>query len=153
MKINFDGAVFHSIKSVGIGVVARDWRGNFKGGLCKLVKSPLDAACVEALAAYYAAELGMEMGLTSVILEGDSKSVVEDIRREEPNFSSEGVFIEQIKKIAIQFQEFSISWVRRSANVVADKISHYAFHCNNTVSWREVHPEFLDPFLQNDGYI
>ena len=94
VKINFDGAMFNSIKEVGIGVVARDWRGNFIGGLCKLVRSSWSVDCVKALAAFHAMELGVELGLTSIIFEGDSKVVVEDIMREESNLSSHGVFIE-----------------------------------------------------------
>ena len=39
-KINFDAATFRNTHSVGLGVVVRDWRGEFVGALLPLCRCP-----------------------------------------------------------------------------------------------------------------
>ena len=56
-KINVDGAVFSSQKAAGIGVIVRDYEGNFIAGLSKKIHAPLGAIEVEA----EALEIGMAL--------------------------------------------------------------------------------------------
>ncbi|KAK9996066.1 hypothetical protein SO802_020752 [Lithocarpus litseifolius] len=49
-KINVDGAVFSSLKTVGVGIVVRDQRGNVAAAMSKLVNAPLGPLETEAKA-------------------------------------------------------------------------------------------------------
>ena len=40
-KFNVDGAVFARLNSVGVGVIVRDWNGQFVAAMCKQIHAPL----------------------------------------------------------------------------------------------------------------
>lgn len=62
-KINFDGALFQTANSTGIGVIIRDERGQVMVTLSQKIPPPFTAIEVEALAARRALELAMETSL------------------------------------------------------------------------------------------
>ncbi|CAK9171319.1 unnamed protein product [Ilex paraguariensis] len=151
VKINFDGAIFSSIKAVGIGVVIRDWRGRFCAGLSRLIRRPLSVESVETLAACCALDLGRQLGYSSIVLEGDALSVVEAIGKKEPNLSEAGHLIELIQSSTELLMDFSSSWVWRSANGVADALAHYACQCTDSALWRGVCPYFIGPLILRES--
>ena len=40
-KFNVDGAIFPELHSVGVGVITRDWNGQFVAAMCKQIHAPL----------------------------------------------------------------------------------------------------------------
>ena len=115
-KFNFDAAIFRATNSAGIGVVVRDWRGEFVGALSISVPLSHTVADMEALACRKAVEFAAEIGLQRVIFVGDSAMVINALNQGSAGLSTYGVVIEDIRCQAIVFQ----SSVFNHANCVAD---------------------------------
>ena len=118
-KVNFDAAKFRATNSAGIGVVVRDWRGEFVGALSISVPLSHTVADMEALACQKAVEFAAEIGLQRVIFVGDSAMVINALNQGSAGLSTYGVAIEDIRCQAIVFQ----SSVFNHANCVADALA------------------------------
>ena len=75
-NVNFDGALFNSENSVGLGVVIRNDMGQVMVSLSQKTTLPFTAIEVEAMAARRALKLALETGFDRVILEGDSQILI-----------------------------------------------------------------------------
>ena len=71
-KVNFDATVFRASNLAGVGVVVCDNRGDPIGVLSMLVPLDQTVAELEALACQRAVQFALEVGLTRVVVEGDS---------------------------------------------------------------------------------
>lgn len=76
-KANFDGAVFKSSNSAGLGVVICNNKGAVIGALSMHIPLPHSVAEVEALACRRAVQFAIEIGLHKVIFEGDAAVVIQ----------------------------------------------------------------------------
>ncbi|ONH90045.1 hypothetical protein PRUPE_8G032200 [Prunus persica] len=79
VKINFDGAWKKDSHLAGLGVVARDAIGSFCGGLATSFHCNL-ALVAEAAASLRAFKFALNHNFTDIILETDSKILVEGVR-------------------------------------------------------------------------
>jgi hypothetical protein len=70
VKLNWDAALSPSTKTMRIGVVVRNNRGDVLAALAAPVPCVLDPTSAEVLAAWRAVELGRERGNQRLILEG-----------------------------------------------------------------------------------
>ena len=87
----------------GIGVVVRDWRGEFVGALSSSMPLSDAIADMEALACRKAVEFAIEFGLQRVVFEGDSAMVITALNHNSAGLSSYGVIIEDICSQALVF--------------------------------------------------
>ena len=122
-KFNFDAAIFRATNSAGIGVVVRDWRGEFVGALSISVPLSHTVADMEALACRKAVEFAAEIGLQGVIFEGDSAMVINALNQGSAGLSTYGVVIEDIRCQAMVFQSSVFNHASRSCNCVADALA------------------------------
>ncbi|BFG26123.1 hypothetical protein CerSpe_123970 [Prunus speciosa] len=104
VKINFDGAWKKDSHLAGLGVVARDATGLFCGGLVTPFHCNL-ALVAEVATSLCAFKFAMNHNFTDIILETDSKILVEGVRGGEKN----GVwaiqpFLDEFKKISVCFR-------------------------------------------------
>ena len=76
LKINFDRAVFKEENAVGIGVVIRDEKGHVMASMAEKILHPNSVAIVEAMAAVNALTFAQDIGLSYLILEGDTEIVI-----------------------------------------------------------------------------
>ena len=83
VKINLDGAVFSKDNFFGVGAMIRDENGLVLGSCTKRLPQAYSVVEVEALAAKIALALAKDLGVTRVILEGDSMVVIKALREEE----------------------------------------------------------------------
>ncbi|XP_065620451.1 serine/threonine protein phosphatase 2A 55 kDa regulatory subunit B alpha isoform-like [Quercus suber] len=67
-------ATFRSTNTAGIGVIVRDCAGEVIGALSLPIPMPQSVAAAEALACRRAVMFAAEIGLTRVVIEGDSCS-------------------------------------------------------------------------------
>ncbi|XP_075645666.1 uncharacterized protein LOC142616767 [Castanea sativa] len=108
VKINFDGAVFNDSNQSGIGVVIRDNNGAVLSSCSEKIHQAYKPDEVEALAALKAVSFALELGFRSAILEGDSLSLINALKRiveeELTRRSEEYHNAEEIQKIAKQFE-------------------------------------------------
>ena len=75
-KVNFEAAIFRDSCSAGIGVVVRDWRGEFAGALSSSMTLSQTIADMEALVCCKAVDFATELGLQKVLVEEDSAMVI-----------------------------------------------------------------------------
>ena len=68
VKINFDGSLKEEIRRGGIGVVARNDKGEVLGALHAFIEEITDACVIEAYAAIRALTFGQEMGFRDILL-------------------------------------------------------------------------------------
>ena len=97
VKINYDGAIFSEEGRAGLGVVCRSSDGVVLASLSEQIPLPATIPQVEALAARRAAVFAVELGFTSVVLEGDSDTVCKDLSSTEPSLALHGHIIHDVK--------------------------------------------------------
>ena len=86
-KINFNGATFAGEKCSDLGVMVRDKEGLVIVAMATHVPQLLQAIEIEALAANKALEFAQEMGLSDVVLEGDSSLVMVALNSKNPGLA------------------------------------------------------------------
>ena len=79
-KINFDGAFFVKENCAGVGVVIRNEQGLVMASLSQKIPLPFIVIEVEALAARRAVKFAAELGLDQIVLEGDSKILINTLQ-------------------------------------------------------------------------
>ena len=80
-KINVDGALFPTKKLAGIGVVIRDQQDRLLVALCKKIRAQLGVLEVEAKAYEAGVLFARHLGLNNGVLEGDSLTVSNALKR------------------------------------------------------------------------
>ena len=136
-KANCDGAVFRDINSIGLGVVIRDTAGLVIAALSERICLPSTVDEMEALAYRRANAFALDIGLHEVAFEGDSEVVFKQLNSEPPFLASYGHIIEESQTLASNFRFASFSHVKRSGNVVADKLAKLAKHVIEPQIWLE----------------
>ncbi|KAK9289234.1 hypothetical protein L1049_017708 [Liquidambar formosana] len=71
-KANIDGAIFAESRSVGFGVIVRDSVGQVISTASKHSDGDFPTNVVEALGVHFAVQFVRELGLHSVMIEGDN---------------------------------------------------------------------------------
>ena len=125
-KVNFDVATFRSTDSAGIGVILRDCAGEVIGALSMPISMPQTVADVEALVCRQAVKFATEIGLTRVVIEGDSAVIVNALTMPNGDQTSYGNIIEDICALASGFQLVEFHHVTRACNSVADALAKKA---------------------------
>ena len=77
LKVNFNGAMFLEQISVGVGVVIRDDKGQVVESMDEKVTFPYLVTVVEVIAAKRALKFALDIGLSPIVLEGDSKNTID----------------------------------------------------------------------------
>ena len=78
LKVNFGGAIFREQNSLGVGVVIWDDKGQVVTSMDKKITLPCLVTVVEVIATKRALKLALDIGLSPIVLEGDSKITIED---------------------------------------------------------------------------
>ncbi|XP_050285282.1 uncharacterized protein LOC126724898 [Quercus robur] len=112
-KINFDGALFQDQKMASIGVVIRNPGGHVIGALSDRIFLPATVDEVEALACRKAISFALDLGVENVVLEGDSKIIIQALNADSSCASSYGHIIEDIRVLALDFASICFSHVKR----------------------------------------
>ena len=129
LKLNFDGVIFEEEGCSSIGIVIRDGEGKFLLGFCKKIIRLHREESVKPMAASVVATLAMEENLQKVILEGDSKAVIEVVCSRNIRMSSFGHFLDQILLCEQQFCGFLASWVHRDGSLNACGLAKHVVNC------------------------
>ena len=107
-------------------------------------------AQVEALAARRAVEFALEIGITSVVFEGDSDTISKDLNNSERSLALHGHLIEDVKALTPSFNCCSFVHVRRQGNRVAHALARWAFNSPSLTVWMEDVPPDISSVVQAD---
>ncbi|KAK8685358.1 hypothetical protein V6N13_041361 [Hibiscus sabdariffa] len=131
VKVNFDSAFSHQTLQSVSGVICRDNAGSILAACSLPHKYVRDAFMAEALSCQQAVMSAWELGFTRVILEGDSRTVIQKCKSELIDASLISPVIANIKSIYKNFMYLAFGYVRRDANVDAHTLAQErkAFDC------------------------
>ena len=96
-KVNFDGAIFREEQKAGVGVIIRDEQGRVVAFMVDNFSLPFSVDAVEAFAIKEALKFAQELGLSTIVLEGDSKHTIDSLMCEDVFLVDIGHLIEEAK--------------------------------------------------------
>ena len=149
-KINFDAAVFQASNLAGVGVIARDNRGDPIGALTMPIPFRQSVTELEALACQRAVQFALEIGLNQVVIEGDSVTIIEALKNGSGQFASYGNVLDDIRSHLAGFQYVEFSYTSRVCNSVADALAKKAKSGVGLQVWLEDLPDDIAPFVFRD---
>ncbi|KAH0972778.1 hypothetical protein GBA52_024934 [Prunus armeniaca] len=151
IKINFDGAWSPGTSHGGIGVIARDDCGTWRGGTASPI-SCNSALVAEAAAALYAVSYAITRDFSKVVFESDSKVFVDSILGNHGNYSWTILpILDEICSLSQHFNEMRWKWVPRSANRAAHMSATIGLRAMELQSWVIRPPLSLVGVLNSDG--
>jgi ribonuclease HI len=139
-KVNWDIAINHSEKRMGVGAAIRDNEGSVIAALCKPIMAIHEPAAAEATTALSAVEFCKEVGIQDILLEGDSMLVVTAINDSRPNWLRYGQIIDDVKMVLNSLRKWSSRHIKREANSAAHGLAKYTTRINESQVWLEDAP-------------
>nr|POE80426.1 hypothetical protein CFP56_10643 [Quercus suber] len=149
-KFNVDGALFPELHSMGVGILVRDWSGQFVAATCKLIHAPLGPLEVEAKAVEVGLQFAKLLGVSDLIVEGDSLIVSRALSHSSSALASIDTVIMGIRSATLEFHNVVFSHVKRNANSPAHLLAKYAKGIVNQCIWMESCPTFLELAILHD---
>ena len=150
-KLNFDGACLDDGAASGYGAVIRNEKGEVMAALAAKGGAVWDNEEVEVFACRKALEFAIDAGFMEIILEGDSKLVMQMVSQAQPNLSRLGLIYEDIWCLAASFRSISINCVRRTANGVAHALARFTRLIDDDIVWLEEDPPLVVDALYLDA--
>ena len=92
--------MFREDNLTGVGVIVRNGEGKVMASMVESFQLPLSITVVEVIAAKKALQFAIDLGLSSIVLEGDSKITIDGQRREELSLEEYGHLLNEAKDIA-----------------------------------------------------
>ncbi|KAK9266561.1 hypothetical protein L1049_021494 [Liquidambar formosana] len=126
-KVSVDGAIFAESRSVGFGAIVRDSAGRVIATTSKHNNGDFQANVVEALGVHFAVQFVRELGLHSVMIEGDNLEVINAINSQETNLTAWVLILEDVQDALIgHFGTITFGHIRRDGNKVAYGLAQHA---------------------------
>ena len=150
LKVNFDKPIFREDQKAGVGVIMRDEQGRVIASMADNYPLPFSVDAVEAFAAKEALKFAHELGLSTIVLEGDSKHTIESLKCEDVSLVDIGHLIEEVKLYGCQFDVIEYRHVKREGNKATHNIARHARHVSEFSVWMEDVPSHLFAVIQVD---
>ncbi|KAG8503655.1 hypothetical protein CXB51_001673 [Gossypium anomalum] len=126
VSIQFDAAFDNRNSKSTSGLVVRDQMGEFTASKTIIHNNISSPFAAEAYVGLQAIKLGISIGLISVTIMGDSKTVIKKCRMTKPEKSVIGAIIRDIQSKRSCFQEIVFQFIHRSENIHAHKLAKEA---------------------------
>lgn len=92
--------------------------------------------CAEAGAWREALEFALVLGMSMITLEGDSQQLVRILNNEMKCPAEIEVLVEDIRRYVQGFRVYKFRFVRRSTNMVADKLARVGLRDSGVKTWK-----------------
>ena len=89
----------------------------------------------------------LTLSLSSLLLEGDSLSVIRAIGSKEPNISSQENLISEIHSLVSQFAVYDVIHIGRQGNEAAHLLARHTRFVDDTIQWWHQCPDFFFFFI------
>lgn len=140
-KVNVDAAINVSKQKAGLGAVIRNCRGKVVAAAVQGIPYPENVACMEAEAMLLGFQSAQQADCFPLILESDSKEVVElDLSKKSSKAEISWRIAEIQEKMKVQTSA-SITYVSRSCNFIAHYLAKAALDFYKQVLWLGNFPE------------
>lgn len=149
-KVNVDGVVFSSLKSVGLGIVIRDQCGNVATVMSKLVAALLGPLETKAKVIEEAILFARDTGFPEILFESDSLTVIQSLNGVIVPPANMANIISDSLQVLISFRQVQFVYVPSSSNKAAHGLAQYARNIFYFVSWIEEPPCIIERILVID---
>lgn len=106
---------------------------------------------IESLAALRRLQIFiLQLGISNMILEGDSLTIIKDIHSNVPNFSRQGSMIAEIQSL-LGFEKHKVIRVGQQGNEAAHLLARHACFVEDTIQWWHQYPDFIQSQVLLDG--
>ncbi|KAF5464321.1 hypothetical protein F2P56_014405 [Juglans regia] len=150
-KLNVDGVIFKALNCSGVGTVLRDEKGCMVLAMSRRELGIHEVEDIEALAALRGLQLISHLGISHLILEGDSLAVMEAICSRGEILDRCSILIHEVKKMLFTFASFEVLHVGRHGNEAAHILARQAKFVDDTLQWWNDPPDFLRSRLEVDA--
>jgi ribonuclease HI len=147
--INVDASLFNTSRQMGIGVVVRDHKGDCLLACSELLHMITTPELAEALALRRAVSIADSGGFGKLMVVSDCLSLIQRVNSSALDRSNVGVVVQDIKHLALSFNEISFSHVRRHCNESAHILARSAELFSSSV-FRNFAPDCIRQTLCND---
>ena len=142
-KVNSDGAVFASLRKVGLGVMIRDSNGKVIAALSSPMVGPLGALETEAKAMEVGLRFALDVGIWDVVVECDALAVFNAVQGFAAPSSSILFIVDSILQQARWFRSCCFSHTKRQENVPAHMLAQYLMSLVSYVAWVKSCPSHI----------
>ncbi len=146
-KLNFDGALFKTLTSAGIGVIIRNSEGLPMASMMSQKPNVTDPLAAEQFAAMKGLQLAHDIGITRLILEGDSANTIKALQENDGEYSWLGNVIKEAKQLLHGLEAWELSTIGREANNVAHLLARNAQYIHEDHVLMEDLPVFVQQQL------
>ncbi|MBA0755075.1 hypothetical protein Gogos_021302 [Gossypium gossypioides] len=153
VKVNFDAAFCQHLKQSSSGVVIRNNLGLVMGSGVVLYSHVADAFATEALACLHAITFARDKGFQKVVVEGDSRTITIKVQKVVLDRSAIGVYVKEIRMMALNFDSISFQHTDRESNLVAHTIASMGFKIGNSQYWVEEVPPDAVAVTEQDRHL
>lgn len=123
---------------MGVGVVSRDDKGQVIESTDEKITLPYLVTVVEVIATKRALRMALDIGLSPIVLKGNSKNTIDALMCEGSLLVDYGHLVDDAKRLANQFESMEFSHVKREDN---SAVYNIARHVSELSVWMEdVHP-------------
>ena len=129
-------------------MVIRDCSGSVLTSYSKKISQAFKSSEVEALAVVTALSFATKVGITEVVLEGDSMEVIQALIQPGSTLSSIGPWIDDSKVLANDFVQLQYSRIRRECNMLTHSLARYEIDIPDFLVWMENVPSQFTIVLQ-----
>ncbi|KAA3483062.1 reverse transcriptase [Gossypium australe] len=123
LKINFDATFNRQRNESCSGLVIRNGKAEVLCSKTIINKNIPSVFATNALACYQAIDLGFQLGLWEVEIEGDARTVIRKLQEKKEDRSKIAAYIKDSKEMVLQFRYCVFLFQNREANEVAHKIA------------------------------
>lgn len=127
VKLNWDAALNNSIKTLGLGMIIKDYKGEVITSACDNKQCQYSPVITEALTLSSAMTLCQDLGFPQVVFEGDCKEVVMvATSRDDIEFELYPLIYDIHNYIRNQ-PFWKVQYAPRETNQIAHNLAHLAF--------------------------
>ena len=97
----------------GVGVIIQDENGRVVPSMAEKFPLPFSVTAMKVIAAKKAFKFGLDLRLSSIVLEGNSKNTIDALLSEDASLANFGHLIDEAKMLANQFVDVEFTHVKR----------------------------------------
>jgi ribonuclease HI len=147
MKANWDMAINKDQDRVDIGVIIRDEKGRVVVAMSRTRQGLLEPTTGEALGAFQATRLIMELGLQNIILEEDAKQIVEAINSTTSKWSRFEHLVDNTQRLLCSLSRWKCVFIHWEANEAAHRLAKAAVTDISDIIWRGEIPNCISDIV------
>ncbi|KAF5470133.1 hypothetical protein F2P56_010667 [Juglans regia] len=121
-KVNFDTAIDKPNNKVGLGIVARNYKGELLFSLCASKMFSGNSDLAEAITLWRAMDLVVELDDRNVVFEGDAERVIKGVAGKGIICALMAQFFDDMRSRLVHRQDWSVEFIYREGNSVAHEL-------------------------------